>query len=298
MPADIQRLEQDQLSCWRIRHGDAELLVAEQGAQVLSYRRGDAPPIIWLSEEAAMRSGQSVRGGVPVCWPWFGDLARNPQSVQQLYQGEAAPAHGLVRAIDWTMEDPVVDADGVTLRLTCPQAAAGLPQWPQHAGLQLEIRLDQALHLDLTSENRGERPLALSQALHTYFAISDIHQVSVTGLAGRRYIETLEGWQQRQQQGDLRFTAETDRVYLDLEPTLTLVDPDWNRRLVLTSRGSASAVLWNPWIAKAQRLSSFADDAWQRMLCIETANVLDDLIVLEPGARHTLGLTLESQPLR
>ncbi|MBA1274962.1 D-hexose-6-phosphate mutarotase [Stutzerimonas azotifigens] len=298
MPADIQRLEQDQLSCWRIRHGDAELLVAEQGAQVLDYRRGDAPPIIWLSEEAALLSGQSVRGGVPVCWPWFGDLARNPQSVQQLYEGEAAPAHGLVRAIDWTMDEPEVDTDGVTLRLRCPQAEQGWPQWPQRMGLQLEIRLDQALHLSLITDNRGDQAVSFSQALHTYFAISDIHQVSVEGLADRRYIETLENWEPRQQHGDLRFSGETDRVYLGLAPTLSLMDPAWKRRIVLQSRGSASAVLWNPWIAKAQRLSHFADDAWQRMLCIETANVLDDLVTLAPGASHTLGLTIDSQPLR
>ena len=85
MSLDIQRIEIDQLACWRIRRGDDELLVAEQGAQILSYRLGDAPPLIWLSEEASFTKGQSVRGGVPVCWPWFGDLARNPGEVQAMW---------------------------------------------------------------------------------------------------------------------------------------------------------------------------------------------------------------------
>lgn len=298
MPVDIQCIEMDQLSCWRIRNGADEVIVAEQGAQVLSYRQGDAPPIIWLSEEAAFERGQPVRGGVPVCWPWFGDLTRNPQPIQDAYQGsQPAPAHGLVRSIDWQLEDSRNDADGATLEFAC-NAAGGLPGWPHAVDLKLQMRLDdKGLHLALTSHNRGQAEVALSQALHSYFAVSDIHQVTVEGLDGRPYIETLDAWQQRQQQGDLAFSGETDRIYLDLPPILCLRDPGLNRRITLQARGSRSAVLWNPWIAKAQRLSHFADDAWQRMLCIETANVLDDMVRLAPGTNHTLSVSIGVEAL-
>ncbi|WP_313025308.1 D-hexose-6-phosphate mutarotase [Pseudomonas lopnurensis] len=295
MSLDIQRIEKDQLACWRIRRGDDELLVAEQGAQVLSYRQGDAPPIIWLSEEAAFQQGQSVRGGVPLCWPWFGDLARNPQAVQAKYSGEQpAPFHGLVRALDWQLREQRCEGDTALLELHCPQALGQLPGWPHAVELSLQIRLADDLQLTLTSHNRGTEPVAISQALHSYFAISDIHRVAVEGLAGQPYIDTLENWERRQQQGDLHFNGETDRIYLDLPDTLTLVDPGWNRRIRLTSTGSSSAVLWNPWIAKAQRLSSFADEAWQRMLCIETANAMDDAIVLQPGQSHLIGVKLQA----
>lgn len=297
MPADIQRIEMDQLTCWRLRNGDAEVIVAEQGAQVLSYRQGDAPPIIWLSEEAAFDLGQPVRGGVPVCWPWFGDLARNPQAVQDAYQGgQPAPAHGLVRSIDWVLQDSRSDADSATLEFSC-NADGTLPGWPHAVELSLQIRLEQRLHLSLTSRNQGDVSVALSQALHSYFAISDIHQVAVEGLDSRPYIETLENWQERQQQGDLRFSNETDRIYLDLPATMSLRDPGLNRRIILETHGSRSAVLWNPWIAKAQRLSQFADDAWQRMLCIETANVLDDMVRLGAGASHTLSVSIGVEAL-
>lgn len=296
MPVDIQRIEMDQLACWRIRHDDAELVVAEQGAQVLSYTRGPGLPIIWLSEQAEFVRGQPVRGGVPVCWPWFGDLTRNPQAIQDAYQGSQPPAHGLVRSIDWTLKDAYSDVDGATLEFVCSNPA-GLADWPHAVEPTFTIRLDQRLHLSLASHNGGDTPLTLSQALHSYFAISDIHQVSVEGLDGQTYIETLEGWEQRRQEGDLHFSGETDRIYLDLPSMLTLRDVGANRRITLETRGSRSAVLWNPWIDKAQRLSQFADDAWQRMLCIETANVMDDVVRLEPGANHTLSVSIGVEPL-
>jgi glucose-6-phosphate 1-epimerase len=296
MHADIQRIEKGPLVCWQIRRGDAELLVAEQGAQILSYREGDAPPIIWLSEQAAFEAGQSLRGGVPVCWPWFGDLRRNPAKVQAMYAGEgAAPAHGLVRAIDWTLATQ--DADDASLEFVCPQAREGLPGWPHPLDLRLRVSLADGLQIELSSGNPGDQPVAFSQALHSYFAVSDIREVAVEGLGGRRYIETLEDWQEREQQGELRFAGETDRIYLGLPPTLSLLDAGWQRRISLHASGSRSAVLWNPWIDKAQRLSQFADDAWQRMLCIETANVLDDCVVLQPGETHRLLLRIAAEAL-
>ncbi|MHB0765748.1 D-hexose-6-phosphate mutarotase [Stutzerimonas sp. NM35] len=297
MSVDIQRIQMDQLACWRIRRGDDELLVAEQGAQVLSYRQGDTP-VIWLSEQAAFQQGQSVRGGVPVCWPWFGDLKRNPEDVQAAYRGETeAPFHGLVRSLDWQLEQQRCEGDTGILEFSCPQALGALPGWPHRVELKLQIRLDERLHISLTSRNLDDQPVAISQALHSYFAIGDIHQVSVQGLDGKRYIETLENWQQRQQQGNPRIEGETDRIYLDLPSRLALRDPASNRRITLETGGSHSAILWNPWIAKAQRLSQFADDAWQRMLCIETANVMDDRIRLEAGASHTLAVSIGSESI-
>ncbi|HAO74726.1 MAG TPA: D-hexose-6-phosphate mutarotase, partial [Pseudomonas sp.] len=218
MPVDIQRIEMNQLACWRLRRGEDELLIAEQGAQILNYRQGDAPPIIWLSEEAAFEQGQSVRGGVPVCWPWFGDLARNPQEVQASYHGEQpAPFHGLVRALPWQLREQRGEGDTAILEFHCPQALGALPGWPHRVELTLQIRLADELELSLSSRNVSTQAVTISQALHSYFAVGDIHQVRVEGLAGCPYIDTLLDWQQRQQQnGDLAFNGETDRIYLQL----------------------------------------------------------------------------------
>lgn len=295
--AQVERVELDQLTCWRIRAAGSELLVAQQGAQILSYQQAEQPPLIWLSPQAAYQRGQSVRGGVPLCWPWFGDLRRNPQAVQAHFHLEQAPAHGLVRTLDWELLGIEEEDDAVTLRFAYDTRTQRLEGWPRDAGLTFVVRLAQDLGLSLETHNRGDTPLTLSQALHSYFAVSDVRQVSVEGLQACRYIDTLQDWQELRQQDDLGFSAETDRIYLDTSARLSIIDPGWGRRIHLDSRGSRSAVLWNPWIDKAKRLSQFPDDAWQNMLCIETANVLEDVVQLNAGERHRLELRLSSEPL-
>jgi len=293
----VERVELDELTCWRVRAGAGVLLISQQGAQILSYQEDEQPPLIWLSEQAAYKRGQSVRGGVPVCWPWFGSLQRNPQAVQALHlQPEAAPAHGLVRNLDWQLQNIDSSDAGVHLEFVYNSATQPLPDWPHAAELRLAIRLDERLHIQLSSRNLGDTPLAISQALHSYFAVSDVRQVAVEGLHGCHYIETLEDWQQRQQEGLLHFHGETDRIYQDTPAQLSILDPAWQRRIHLLSSGSESAVLWNPWIDKAQRLSQFASDAWQGMLCIEHANVIHDIRTLAPGEQHSLGLSLWAVP--
>ncbi|POA22903.1 MULTISPECIES: D-hexose-6-phosphate mutarotase [unclassified Pseudomonas] len=295
---NVETVKLDDLNCWRIRHGQAELLVAQQGAHILSYQLAGQPPLIWLNDEAVFKTGKSIRAGVPVCWPWFGNLDRNPPSVQAMRVSEQpATAHGLVRAMDWELG--AIEAEGEALNveflLPCPEG--GLPGWPHQVDLTLSIRLDEQLHINLTSLNRGADQVSISQALHSYFAVSDVRNVHVEGLDGLSYIETLDNWNTVTQSGDLHFTGETDRIYLDTPPTLSIVDPAWERRIELTSNGSRSAVIWNPWTERAAAFSDMADDGWQRMLCIETANVMDDIVTLAPGASHTLGVSIGSQPL-
>ncbi len=293
--AQIERIQLGDLACWQVRTAQAELLVAEQGAQVLRYRRTGEQPLIWLSELAAYQSGQGVRGGVPLCWPWFGDIKRNPPAVQAMTTGDA-PFHGLARSVAWQLADIDQRDDGVQLAFDL-DASNGLPGWPQSASLRLDIELTEQLSLRLTTQNLGSAPLHLSQALHSYFAVSDIRQVQVRELDGCRYIETLADWAELRQQGDLHFAGETDRIYLDVPQRLVLRDNGWQRQIVLETRGSRSAVLWNPWIDKSKTLSQFASAAWQGMLCIETANVWDDCVRLAPGAEQVLELRLFSERL-
>lgn len=294
----VERLELDELTCWRVRYEACELLISQQGAQILSYQEDDQPPLIWLSEQAAYQRGQGVRGGVPICWPWFGNLQRNPPAVQAMHsKPDTASAHGLVRSIDWQLQGIDSLDDGIQLDFIYNSATQPLADWPHAAELHLRVRLDGRLHIQLNSRNLGDTPLAISQALHNYFAVSDIRQVEVDGLHGCRYIETLEDWQQRQQVGALRFAGETDRIYLGTPAQLSILDRAWQRRIHLHSSGSNSAVLWNPWTDKAQRLSQFAADAWQGMLCIEHANVMDDIRVLAAGEQHQLNLSLWAQGL-
>ncbi len=294
----VELVKLDELNCWRISNGRAQLVVAQQGAQILSYQRDGENPLIWANDQALFKQGKSVRAGVPVCWPWFGNLARNPQAVQAMRRSdEPAPAHGLVRGRDWQLLEIDSSGDDIRVDFSLPEAQGDLPGWPHNVELKMSIVLGEQLRVSLTSFNLGSDTVSISQALHSYFAVSDVRQVSVEGVAGLGYIETLEDWQERTQQGDLRFAGETDRIYLQTPAKLSIVDRDWKRRIDLTSSGSNSAVIWNPWTERAAQFSDMADDGWQGMLCIETANVWDDIIELRPGASHTLGLSISSSTL-
>ena len=292
---NVEAVKLDQLNCWRIRQGQAELLVAQQGAHILSYQLAGQPPLIWLNDEAVFQTGKSIRAGVPVCWPWFGNFERNPPSVQAMrVSDQPACAHGLVRALDWELEGIETEGDSLNVVFALPVPENGLPGWPHQVDLKLNIRLDEQLQIDLTSHNRGTDSVTISQALHSYFAVSDVRNVHVEGVDGLQYIETLDNWNTVTQHGDLRFSGETDRIYLNTPDKLSIVDPAWERRIELTARGSRSAVIWNPWIERAAAFSDMADDGWQRMLCIETANVLGDVVTLAPGESHTLGVSIAS----
>ena len=295
----VESVKLDELNCWRISTDHAELLIAQQGAQVLSYQRKGEQPLIWPNEAAVYKRGKAVRTGVPVCWPWFGNLARNPQSVQAMRQAlDEPPAHGLVRTLDWELLGIANGEHGVQAEFTVPQAARGeLPGWPHKVEVKLTVQLGETLRVTLHSRNLDDHAVSISQALHSYFAVSDVRQAGVECLGGLTYIETLDDWQPRLQAGALGFVGETDRIYLNTPAQLSFVDPGWKRRVSLSSVGSKSAVVWNPWAERAAALADMANEGWQGMLCIETANVWDDVVTLAPGAACAMGVTFESSAL-
>lgn len=290
---NVETVKLDELNAWRIRHNGAELVVAQQGAHIVSYQRTGEKPLIWPNDHVVFKKGKGIRTGVPVCWPWFGVFDRNPHSVKAMYQGdEPAGAHGFVRTANWTLAGVEAEGTAVRVELELPVPEGGFPGWPHQVDLKMSLLLDDQLHIRLTSHNRGTETVSLSQALHSYFAVSDVRNVQVEGLDGLAYIDTADGWSHKQQSGLLHFTAETDRIYPNTPAQLHIVDKDWQRHVQLTSTGSRSTVIWNPWTERAKAFSDMADDGWQGMLCIETANVLDDVVTLAPGESHTLGVSI------
>ena len=141
-------------------------------------------------------------------------------------------AHGLVRAMDWELGGIETEGDSVKVEFLLPYPEGGLPGWPHQVDLTLTLRLDEQLHISLTSHNRGAETVSISQALHSYFAVSDVRNVHVEGVDGLSYIETLDDWKTTASNGDLHFAGETDRIYLDAPPQLSIVDPAWERRIV------------------------------------------------------------------
>lgn len=265
-----------------------------QGAQMISFAPRGERNWLWLSEEVAYRKGTSLRGGIPVCWPWFGNACKNPVEVQNaINTDQAAPAHGFARTADWQFGELYEAADRVELTMTLNATSSNQAFWRGEAEVTARWVLKaNSVTVSLTTRNTGRAAVAITQALHTYFPTSDIHQTRLGGLHRQSYLDTMDNWRRKTQNADVRFTAETDRIYYTSPGGhhLTLTTPEHRTRIDAT--GSQSCIVWNPWIEKAERLGQFADDAWQRMVCAETANAADNWVNIEAGESHTMAFTL------
>lgn len=244
------------------------------GAHVTHFQPARAPhPLLFMSKESLFANDKAIRGGVPICFPWFGPSA-NP--------GE--PAHGWARLANWQVLSSNADDESVTVILETSHP-------PFH--LHYLIRFGDKLTTELTATNRSDHDATCEVALHTYFAIGDIDAVSVEGdLEALPFLDQLTGQIHPAMGEAIRFTEETDRVYQGDARTILIVDDAWKRTIEIASEGSHSTVVWNPWIAKSQRMADFGDEEYRSMVCIETANVKDRRIVLGPGGVSTTRVTL------
>ena len=288
----------------RLHSHGGQASVCLQGGHVIDWQcPGQTQPVLWLSRDARFVPGKSIRGGIPVCWPWFGPYVTVPPQQNAPQAGVAAaadyPAHGFARTAEWQVVGSDVAGDG-SARLTLSLGAEAMPavMWPHATELQLEIRLGATLQLALTTRNLGETGLLLGEALHTYFNISDIGAVSVGGLHGADYWDTVGAVEKKRQSGPITFDRETDRVYIDSPQTCVIEDPGYARRIHILKQGSLSTVVWNPWTAKAERMGDLGQpDGWRQMLCVESANCWDNRLTLAPGEVHTLSVSYEVESI-
>lgn len=250
--------------------------VALQGAQVLAWRPDGMPPVLWLSGAAVFEPGKAVRGGIPVCWPWFGDRPGHS-------------AHGFVRTRFWELRETSLDAAGqVHLRLGLQDDAATRTLWDHAFDLELHLTVGTTLSLVLTTCNTGPHTFTLTEALHTYFSVGDIRQTTVQGLSGTHYFDKVQGYAPAQQSGPVHFTGETDRVYLDTTADCVIDDVDQSRSITVAKTGSHSTVVWNPWAEREKAMVDMAAGDYQRMVCVETANAGAQVITVAPGESHAL----------
>ena len=247
------------------------------GAHVTSFIPKTGSELLWLSESARFEQSRAIRGGVPICWPWFGP---DPEA-------KGRPQHGFVRDREWTLFGTSVNAAGETVvRLGLQDSKATMALWPHPFLLEYAVTVGESLTLELTTRNEGGTPMHLSQALHTYLRVDAIEKVLIDGLEGRTYIDKVRDEARGVQEGPLAITAETDRIYEEDAPSCLL--HDGSREIVVSKSGSASSVVWNPWAEKAKAMADFDDEGYRRMVCIETANAASDARTLLPGQSHTL----------
>lgn len=250
----------------RVRNQHAQASVALHGAHLIDYRRNGNPPVIFTSSAAIFREGKAIRGGIPVCWPWFGAC-------------EGKPAHGYARTSFWTLQE----AEATRLVFTLP-AREGYP-----LSVHLEFRIGKTLELVLTTTNEGDAPHTFSEALHSYFMVGDSRQTKIHGLEGAAYIDEVGETTTRIQNGPVTFPGEVDRIYHS-DATVVLEDVASQRRIEVAKTGSRDTVVWNPGEEKGAAMSDLCDAETHRFICAESANMAG--IALNPGESHALALTI------
>jgi len=257
------------------------------GAHVTRFQPSGQKPVLFMSEKSLFEAGKAIRGGVPICFPWFG--ARE--------DGRPGPAHGFARLVEWELMGAEEVGDGdivVSLRLVSNETTR--KEWTGEFEVDYRVTVGATLGLQLSVRNTGSQPMRIEEALHAYLAVSDVRQVSVEGLVGVTYSDRV-GAPRTETEGaaPIRITAETDRIYLNTQSMCVVNDPGWQRRLVVEKSNSNTTVVWNPWIAKAKALTDFGDEEWTSMLCIETCNVREFGVTLAPGESHTMGAVIRGE---
>jgi glucose-6-phosphate 1-epimerase len=250
------------------------------GAHVTSWQPAGHEPVLWMSRSSLFQTGKPIRGGVPICFPWFGPHASDP----------SAPAHGFARTALWEVTEARTPAEG-GISLTLQTRIDSF-------SVRFTVEFGSVLQMALTTEpvpgtSTSQR---FEDALHTYFSVSDVRSVSISGLEQARYIDKVDGAAEKSATGNaIVFMGETDRVYLNTVAECQLIDPDRKRTIVISKSGSQSTVVWNPWIAKSARMPDFGDHEWPEMVCIETANVGSNAIELAPNTSHTTTVVIRVQ---
>jgi len=258
----------------------ASAKIALQGAHIFEYKRQNRADILWLSETSSFEEGTAIRGGIPICWPRFGTLDKS------------LPAHGFSRTAHFELSSVVeLNAKVTVVTLLLKDTKESRAIWNVAFELEVIFTIGERLCVEMKSTNRDTEEFMITQALHTYFTVSDIEDVKIFGLEEKPFLDTLVD-EKSSEEKELSIDAECDRVYQDVDKNILLQDT--NRTITLEAKGSSSAVVWNPWIEKGARMSGMRADAYREFVCIETANAFDDFRVIKPQESHTLSVTLST----
>jgi len=248
------------------------------GAHVASWKPAGQEDVFFVSSNSLWQDGHAIRGGVPICFPWFGDKADDPH----------APAHGFVRTKEWKLEKITANGAAVSVELSTEGGPDTREWFAADFRLVYRVTFSSELTLELIMVNTGNQPVRFEEALHAYHNVGDATRASIAGLDGVHYLDKTDSFREKMQIGDIRVTSETDRVYLNTAQALRLTDLVLQRRITVRKENSLTTVVWNPWREKALTLSDLGKDQWQRMLCIETSNVGPFALHLAPGEEHTV----------
>ncbi len=291
IPGVLQFAEQNGLMRAEMTTPAATATLYLQGAHLTHWQPTGQQPVLFLSRRSEFAHGKAIRGGVPVIAPWFGPDTQNRAD------GKPGPSHGFARTEPWTLAFAALVGEELHLTLTLGPTDMSRSFGYPDLRLAYQVKIGNTLTLQLTLANAGAQAVAIEEALHTYLAVGDVRQVKLSGLAGARYLDKMDGMQEKLETADaLVFTGATDRVYLNTEATCVVEDPVLDRRLIVAKGGSRSTVVWNPWTELTRGLKDMEPEGWLGMLCVETANAGPDAFTLGPGETHAMRTTLSVEP--
>lgn len=267
----------------RINSPLATAEISLHGGQVLRFQPAGEEPVLWVSPDSEYAANRAIRGGIPVCWPWFGSHPTAPDF----------PKHGFARLNEWHVVGAETLPGGeIRLRLILPQINSHREWWPQPFILTVYLTVGRELEVRLIARNPGPESYRMTAALHSYFVVSDAEAVTIEGLKGKIYLDLPAGGMPRLQEDEVIFRGEVDRVYLDTAGACTIVDAGLKRRIHVEKLGSRSSVVWNPGEEKVKTIKDFTNQQWRKVVCLETANAASDAVEIAPGGTHELGTTI------
>lgn len=269
-----------------IKNQYATAKISTYAGQIVSYKpHGEEQDLLFLSNKVNYEEGKAIRGGIPICWPWFGDDT----------SGSERPPHGFVRNQQWNIISSETLDDGrtsVTLSTTANDMTREL--WHYDFILELEIIIGPSLEISLKTRNTDKQFFTITQALHTYFNISDVNNVLINGLDGKPYIDKLDSFSVHQQKGDISVSGEIDRIYQKSPKQVRLTDSGFNRMITITSYGCDTTIVWNPWQEAASKMTDLDKESYRKFVCVETANVFTDSLTIIPAGREHVVTTVFS----
>jgi glucose-6-phosphate 1-epimerase len=255
--------------------------IALQGAHVMHWQpKTTNQPVLWLSSNARFTEGRSIRGGIPICWPWFG---AHPTD-------SSLCPHGFARVIPWKLVSYKKLGNGATrflLEMTHTQVTQRQLSYAYR--FELAINIGQTLHLEMMTTNLAGHPFMIGEAFHTYFNVSDVSSVHVTGLENLVFSDKVMGYERNVQHGPVRFSGEFDRVYLNSLRDCVIHDVNYARKIRVSKSNSNTTVIWTPWDEKAKQLTDMgAENEWRRMICLESANAMENSVTIYPNEKHSM----------
>ena len=252
------------------------------GGHVTSWVPMRTSEVFYCSPHSFWQDGRAIRGGVPICFPWFGDKADDP----------AAPAHGFVRTKAWELDSIAMAGDDVAVSMFTASSGDTRRWWPYEFRLRCRATFGAQLKLELIVSNTGAAPFSFEEALHAYFQVAEAGTAVVTGLDATDYIDKTDHRACKTHHGELRFSAETDSVFLNTEHAVELIDPAMQRCITLQKQNSLNTVVWNPWAEKSRSMGDLGDNEWKNFVCIETSNIGRSAVQLAPGEQHVMTATV------